>query len=199
MRLEVEQVTDETVTTTVTETPVKAAEPPLDTAIFANQFQPEIEVGSKKKPIWLWITVLLLIVGAGVTWFLVWKQSKPEPAKVPEVLTEASSTPLPSSTPEAKVDLSLYQIEIFNGSGISGEAGRVKSLLEDVGFTVKNTANADSYDFTATEITYSPDVSTAWLEKLKTELAKKYVLKEPVSGRVAGADVEIVVGSSKAE
>lgn len=189
MRLEVEQVSDETATPTTF---------PADTAIFTNQFQPEIEVGSKKKPIWLWITVLLLIVGAGITWFLVWKQSKSD--KVPQPLqAEVTPTPIVSPTPEAKVDLSQFKISVLNGSGISGEAGRVKSLLETSGFTVKNTANADSYDFTDTEITYSADVSTAWLEKLKTELAKKYVLKEPVSGKVTGADVEVIVGSSKAE
>lgn len=197
MRLEVEQVPDETVPAPVSH---PTATPPADTSIFTNQFQPEIEVGSKKKPVWLWLIASFLIAGAGMTWFLVWKQTKTESAKSPEsTQTAVTPTASPAATPEIKLDLAQYQIRVLNGSGISGEAGRVKVILEGAGFVVKNTANADSYDFTSTEITYSSNVNTAWLEKLKTELAKKYALKEPVIGKITGADVEIVVGSSKAE
>ncbi len=178
MRLEVEQVPDQ----------------------FPAQFQPEIEVASKKGTKWLWILAILLIVGAGVVWFLVWKETKP--AKVSEI-SKIEVTPSPAvtatATPEAKIDLAQFEIRILNGSGISGEAGRAKTLLEGDGFKVKSTGNASAYDFTTTEITYSQTVSTAWLAKLKTELAKKYAIKEPMAGKVTGADVEVIVGSSKAE
>ncbi len=178
MRLEVEQVPDQ----------------------FPAQFQPEIEVASKKGLKWLWILAILLIVGAGVVWFLVWRETKP--TKVSEVSKiEATHSPATTATatPEAEIVLSKYNIKILNGSGIAGEATRMKTFLEAADFTVLSTGNADSYDFMTTEITYSPEVSSGWLSKLKTELAKKYVIKEAVSGKVTGADVEIVVGSSKAE
>lgn len=185
MRLEVEQVPEET---------------PAEPSVFPAQFQPEIEVASKKGSKWLWILAILLILGAGLVWFLVWKETKP--AKVSEI-SKIEVTPSPAATttatPEAKINLAQFEIRVLNGSGIAGEAGRAKALLEGDGFKVKSTGNASAYDFTTTEVTYSQTVSTAWLAKLKTELAKKYVIKEPVVGKITGADVEIVVGSSKAE
>lgn len=185
MRLEVEQVPEEI-----------SAEP----SVFPTQFQPEIEVASKKGSKWLWILAIFLMLGAGLVWFLVWKETKSvEVFEISKIEVTPSPAATATATPEAEVALSKYSIKILNGSGIAGEATRMKTLLEAAGFTVLSTGNADSYDFMTTEITYSPEVSSGWLSKLKTELAKKYVIKEVVSGKIAGADVEIVVGSSKAE
>lgn len=43
-------------------------------------------------------------------------------------------------------------IQVLNGSGVAGEAGRASSLLEDVDFSDIDTGNADSFDYAATEI-----------------------------------------------
>lgn len=61
--------------------------------------------------------------------------------------TEVSPTPTPfvsvtpTASPSATLNLTKYTIDIFNGSGISGEAGRAKSLLTGAGFKVGTTAD----------------------------------------------------------
>ena len=55
----------------------------------------------------------------------------------------------------ATVDPSEVSVSVFNGSGIAGEAATAASQLEAAGFTVAATGNADSTEYTATEIRYA--------------------------------------------
>ena len=111
------------------------------------------------------------------------------------------STPTPEVTPtpdEAAKD--EFTIEILNGSGISGEAGRAQVLLEDEGFTVSGIGNADNSDYTETVISSKENVSSEWLSLLKKSLQEAYVVSsgDELSSD-AETDVVITVGSSKPE
>ncbi|QNG36008.1 LytR family transcriptional regulator [Geodermatophilaceae bacterium NBWT11] len=68
----------------------------------------------------------------------------------PETPASASPTEAP-----ATVDPSEVSVSVFNGSGIAGEAATAASQLEAAGFTVAATGNADSTEYTATEIRYA--------------------------------------------
>lgn len=106
----------------------------------------------------------------------------------------------PTPTPTAALDLTKYPINILNGSGVSGQAGVVKNLLETAGFSVSKTGNAPSYDFTKTVIKSKTDVPEAFLTQLSEALSKSYVLDTNQSLATSSADeVQVIVGSTKAK
>nr|MBA3368282.1 LytR C-terminal domain-containing protein [Geodermatophilaceae bacterium] len=60
----------------------------------------------------------------------------------------------PPAAPEL-VDPSEVSVSVFNGSGAGGLAGQTQSELEAAGFVVSSTGNADSSDYSQTEIRYA--------------------------------------------
>ncbi len=71
-----------------------------------------------------------------------------EPAPAP------GTTPPPAEAPET-VPAADVTVAVYNGSGTSGLAAATKTELEDEGFPVSTTGNADSRDYDATEIRFA--------------------------------------------
>lgn len=115
----------------------------------------------------------------------------------PTPITQEAS---PSATPVASVDLTKYQIAVYNGSGIGGVAGDVKTLLTGAGFSVSKTANAATYDYTKTIIKAQASVDPSFITALSNALSKTYVVDTPQPLSSSSSDmVEVVVGSTKAQ
>ena len=68
-----------------------------------------------------------------------------EPAEEAAPTTEAPATVAPAEV----------TVQVYNGSGTSGLAGSAATALEGAGFVVAGTGNADSQDYTVTEIRYA--------------------------------------------
>jgi hypothetical protein len=116
----------------------------------------------------------------------------------PEATEITTPTVAPSASPSATVDLTKYPISVQNGSGIAGEAGRAKTLLESGGFKVSGTGNASSYNFTKTVIKVKSDVPTAFVSQLTTTLGKTYQLDANQTLPSTSTDsVQVIVGSTK--
>ena len=141
------------------------------------------------------ITVLVLLVaGAGGYYFWQSRNAATTPKETAE--TTEIETPTEAPTPE-EVDKSEFSIEIQNGSGVEGEAGRAQTLLEDNDFTVDTTGNADNYDYEETVIQAGEDVSEAWLDELRNTLEEQYTVESRVEdiGEDATSEVVVIVGS----
>jgi len=109
-------------------------------------------------------------------------------------------TPQTSASPSTTtvVDLTKYTIVVLNGSGIAGEAGKVKTLLTDAGFDVGSTGNAATYDYTKTIIKSQKIVDAAFISELSTALGKSYVVESSQSLATSSADkIQVVIGTSK--
>ncbi len=74
--------------------------------------------------------------------------AEPEPA--PETAEPAEPTAPPTVAPSA------VTVDVFNGSGISGLAAGASTELTGQGFVAGSTGNADSADYTATELRHAP-------------------------------------------
>ncbi len=117
----------------------------------------------------------------------------------PSPIATSISVPTASTSPSPLVDPEKFTISIFNGSGISGEAGKAKALLTAAGFRVGTTANAATYDYTKTIIKAKSTVDTAYVDALSAALAKTYVVDTVQTLASTSADtIQIVIGSSKA-
>jgi hypothetical protein len=110
-----------------------------------------------------------------------------------------SPTPTLTSVPakEAVVDLTKYEIEIQNGSEVSGEAGRQQTSLEEEGFVVSSIGNADNSDFTDTIIQAKTEVDKAFITKLKTVLSDSFTVTTETLATDSSVPVIVIIGTKK--
>lgn len=122
-------------------------------------------------------------------------------------LNNLTSTPtptpfsaIPTPTPATnKTNLTKYSIKVLNGSGIAGEAGKVKTLLENAGFKVASAANAKTYDYEKTEISTKQGIETDFIQALVSALGKAYQMADPTTSATQSASIIVTVGSLKAK
>jgi len=158
----------------------------------------------KSSSIALWIIIpgifLLGAILGGIVFYQRGVNSGEGQTSTPSPTAGTISSPIPSASPSASLDLTKYTISIFNGSGIAGEAGRAKTLLTTAGFKIGSTANAASYDYTKTIIKAKSTVDGSFVSALSTALGKSYVVDNPLSLASSSADtIQVVIGSSKAQ
>jgi len=125
-----------------------------------------------------------------------------ETSITPTVTTSSSPSISPESSASATSNLSAFSISILNGSGITGEASKLKTSLVTAGFTVNSVGNADNSDYKNTKIYAKKKVVAAYLNQLKAILKKSYVL-DPVADYPKTAsgesDLIITIGATTAK
>lgn len=116
------------------------------------------------------------------------------------ITVTVSPTTQPQATDSASLvqDLALYDIQVLNGSGKGGEAGKLEKKLKAEGFAVFEVGNADKSDYKKTVIKAKKKVPETFLDKLKTYLKTQFEVEENVDTLADSEKTEIViiVGSS---
>lgn len=173
----------------------------------AQKVQEEIQevIAPKQAPSFNPLVIILpglLLLGALLGGIIFYQKNvnniNPEesPTPSPEEVIEPTASPVASPT----ATLTKYNINIMNGSGISGEAGKAKTLVETSGFKVGKTGNASSYDFTKTIIKAKSTVEKDYLDALSKALGKNYTVDTIQTLATSSSDdVQIVVGSLKSK
>jgi len=179
-----------------TETPAPAD--PLGN--FKDKVNEELnmpDIPKRKNYMWpillIFIIAIVLLVG-----IFVYKQGL---LKKVTVNIAPAATPTPTVTVEptqAVVDLTKYEIEILNGSEVTGEAGKQKDSLEAAGFTVSSVGNADNSDYTDTIIKAKASVDSAFIAKLKSVLSNTFTVGTVQSlSSDADVPVQVILGTQK--
>lgn len=169
--------------------------------------EPEIENFENEGSWFSWSKVFLFIVIAAVTGFIIvgaylfffegynFSLTKEDSVKESiDVEEELSPTPTPETS-----DKSAFNITVLNGSGIAGEAANVQELLEGEGFSVNDIGNAETADYTNTQILYSEDVNEQFLDELEAALETRGPVEMEEADSDQTEDVVVIVGSSLAD
>lgn len=166
-------------------------------------------LGGKKKEGGKWLPIALFLLGLvilGGAIFYVGKDRlvKQVPSPSPEskdivFFGESEETETPSPSPAiSEIDKEDVEIEIQNGTGITGEAGFLKNLFEKEGYKNIKTGNASSYDYIATEVTFSSSLPDSIVEEITKVLKDTYQnVKDKTSTSLKGNKVLIITGLRK--
>ncbi|MBI4096474.1 MAG: LytR C-terminal domain-containing protein [Candidatus Levybacteria bacterium] len=140
---------------------------------MAEEEQPLPDSPQEKSYMWpiLFIFIIVLVLLTGI---FIYRQGIFKKETVNVVSITPTPTVEPSPTPV--IDLAQYEIEMLNGGGISGEAGRQKISLEEEGFTVSAIGNADNSDYTETIIKAKKTVAKAFTDRLKDVLGNTFTV-----------------------
>jgi LytR cell envelope-related transcriptional attenuator len=189
--------------------------PTLPPSAFTIQ-NGENEISSKPEPekkrfgVYFFVVAFLaFILGLGamaaVSYFGLISLPLPKLSLTSNVGSLLGAKPTPTAQPtqiaaptEVPVNLAQYTIAVLNGSGITGQAGKIKDSLTSGGFTVNSTGNAANANFTKTEISAKKSVSPAYVSKLEDELKKTLDVDSTVatSPDSDSTDVTVTLGSS---
>ncbi len=105
--------------------------------------------GTKKKPtavIVAVVVIVLLLLGGGI-YFFTKGQKKSEPTTDLSTVDTA-----PKETPTPEIDKSSVKVQVLNGTGTEGQAGKASDALKSAGFSDIKTANASKLGNTKTTI-----------------------------------------------
>lgn len=116
--------------------------------------------------------------------------------KEKKVATKPTPKPTAEPTPTPSVVREDLQVKVLNGGGVAGKASEMKEILQEAGYTDIVTDNADSFDYTKTEIQLSKDAEDA-LGYLQEDLADYVKITEAstITDEAETADVIIIIGS----
>lgn len=154
--------------------------------------------------IWKIVAIVILIGLITAGGFLYYQTNMQGNQPSGPSIAKEGTTPAPTEEPtptEEPVDRSEYSIEIQNGVGTAGIAGTAKTFLEEEGYTITGTKNADNYDYTETVIYAGEDVPASWLRDLRDALSEKYTVQANVEDldMETEADVVVVIGEPDTE
>ncbi|MBI3887833.1 LytR C-terminal domain-containing protein [Candidatus Microgenomates bacterium] len=95
--------------------------------------------------------------------------------------------------------LSDYPVAIYNGTSVSGEAGRLAEKIKGLGFTITETKNATTAGFVVTRLRVTKSTPTKISNTLKNLLLESYesVNLETVATFSGTAKVEVIIGKKK--
>lgn len=112
---------------------------------------------------------------------------------------ESTVVPTQIPTPTAIVgeDPANLKVVVMNGTGIAGQAGRVKDLLSEAGYTNVITENSETKDYQKTEIIFSSKVSEKQQSEIKELLLKTFTAVTSKTDTKADKDIQITTGEEK--
>ena len=124
----------------------------------------------------------------------------------PSLSEEPTSTPKPTNTPTPKptsnpvdkatgLDRSKLSVEVQNGSGEAGVAGKGSGILKDLGYNVASTGNADNFDYSNVTVKVK-SAKSDYLSLLKKDLSASYTIGSSSSDLSASssADALVIIG-----
>ena len=123
------------------------------------------------------------------------------------VATMLTAPPAPVASPDAMalaaIPAGTLRVDVENGSGVSGAARRVATMLKQAGFTIGDVGDADRSDYGTTEIHEHSSVTFAGAKvrsALPQSLRKAVVVPEspslsPSATATQTSDVTVIVGS----
>lgn len=151
------------------------------------------ETSSRKK--WIVIIVVALLIGAGAAGFFYMQSSSTQSASIAPTSVPIEQEPMP--TEEPTVNKEELKVKILNGSGVVGEATKVKTLLEGADFVVDSTGNADNYDYSTTEIQVKSTVPSSITNEISELMETDYTVDTAELDESEDVDIVVIIGTRK--
>ncbi len=174
---------------------VETQQDPQPEVGFPISKPPVSQKGSKLPFVILGVVILLAIGGI----FFLTRGSKEQAEVSPSPETEGVSTETPVPTASPTIDRSKVQIEVDNGTGITGEAAYLQGVLRSLGYTNVKVGNASSQNSTTTTVTFNSSLSSGAVDEITAKLQDIYQDVTTKTSSSISVDVLIVTGLRKGQ
>ncbi len=147
---------------------------------------------SKGGILFFFFLVLLSVAVAVGGYFFLSNMNTQSSSSATPTPTVPAATPTP--TPVEKEDLT---VEVLNGTGTPGQAGKIKAIIEDLEYSEVETGNADIEDAEDTSVTFSSRVSKTQQEEVINALEEVFETITPKIIDDQEKDIVIITGIEK--
>jgi hypothetical protein len=181
--------------------PQTVGETPNSGVSFPTIGEPKKSGGAKT------LLVVGILVLVGILGFVIYKSaakksatpiSEPTPYDNLNTTTEETATPVASPTATAKpADKTKLKVQIQNGTGITGEAAYLQTLLKGLGYTDVTVGNSANQDLTATQVSYASTLTSDVTSELTTKLNSVYQTVTNSKSTSTTYDIVIITGLRK--
>ncbi len=138
-----------------------------------GKYPPPVEGGDKSKPSRLLLATVIVLVALtvaaiGVVGKQMFFNSNTSPRTiVADDTTAPTDTPEPTPSPTPEVtSKDKVKIQVLNGSGVTGQAGKIATIIEKADFTSPDAGNAGVSDQIGTIVEYSPKVDMKIVDEI---------------------------------
>lgn len=150
----------------------------------------------KTNYLWIIIPTALLIgalVGGLITYFSGLSRLKevnttPTPIASKQPVVEAT----PSASPSTTIKREDIKLQVLNGSGVSGLAGKAKTYLEGLGYKDVQTGNASVSNLVETTIAVK-DSKKELLDIVSADLSKNYKVAKTIDSLITTSKYDFVI------
>lgn len=146
----------------------------------------------KPKPKVAVLVLIFIVIGALVSGGLIVYRRSMEANLSGKAAGDLSPTPQVTAVPTPEINKEDLKIEILNGGGRSGEAKKLATYLEGLGYKIQKTGNAGSFDNETTKISLK-DSKKGILNQLKKDLSTSYQVDEEVSSLDEASEFDVIV------
>ncbi len=140
------------------------------------------------------VGILILVVGINL---LKTKGVKLSLSPTPTLQPTPSPYFVASPTPTVEVSRERIRIQVLNGTNIPQQAAKVKGELERLGYSDIEIGNAESQNYTITQVTFSPDVHQLLKDEILQKLESLYAEVKVNTSAIRGFDIQIITGYPK--
>ena len=128
-----------------------------------------------------------LSVEADGTYFVV------SSSQLDSMMASVNETGDPGNVAAYRIDPSTFTIEVRNGAGIDGGATQIQNQLNDAGFRVTATGNADNYVYDETLVVYKDEAMMPAAEQVVSALGVGRVVDASIYYEF-GTDILVIIG-----
>lgn len=173
----------------------------LEKKIKEEKSVPVGEVEKKSKKIWfVYLLVGLLLFGLACLYLLSnfgmltnpFTKKAIKPVQKQQI---ATTSEIPSASPVLKTDKATLKIDILNGSGIAGQAGKLSESLKAIGFQNIQIGNTEATSG-ATQVDFKSDVQKDLINQITAEL-KKSLTNVATKEATLSSDFDVVITTAK--
>lgn len=177
-------------------TPIVESEPAMDTEPVKKVEEEVIIEEEKTNYLWIIIPIALLIgalVGGFITYFSgISRLTETDASPSPIASVQPTVEPIPTASPSANFKRDTLKLQVLNGSGVSGLAGKAKTYLESLGYKDVAIGNASVSNLTETIISVKESKKDL-VENIRTDLAKNYKVAKETETLVATSKYDFVI------
>jgi len=153
------------------------------TAAYSENNQPQDQKNNLKQKILAVLGIglfilaaVLILVAFGIIKNPFTNISEQIPTQQTEQLSQEASNPSHEATQtsglKSKLNKSEIKIQVLNGTGSQGQAGKVQTILENLGYDNIETTNAQSSNNQVALLNYTDSVSDEMLSEIKSALSE---------------------------
>ena len=147
--------------------------------------------------IWMYVFIAGAVFALGILGFFAYKFRQNIASRTASPTPQATTSSAPSPTPVPEVKRENLKVQVLNGSGIAGQAAKVKEVLAGLGLSQIEIGNAEGALAKETVVVLSKQVSDSLREEVVTKLEGIFEDVSTADNGDLGIDILITTGKPK--